>query len=355
MATYQKEQTNKLNLKLKALMSELPDFCEDYFRGKNDTTQIRTRVAYAFDLRTFFLYLKNNAEQFADRSSAKDFVMDDLDRISAIDIEKFAEYLSMYSQPDHQNPDKIVTYTNTTGGKMRKLSTLRSFYKYYYKKKLIKTNPSVLVELPKLHNKPIVRLDPNESANLLDVVEASDFAQSDRQRAYSRKNALRDLAIVSLLLGTGIRVSECVGLNVADFNFVENSFAVTRKGGDRAILYLPNEVSEILQKYLREVRSKITDPNDADAFFLSQQKNRLCVSSIEKLVKKYAQCAVPLKKISPHKLRSTFGTNLYRESGDIYLVAEVLGHNDVNTTKKHYAALDEDRLRQAAKLTKLRD
>ena len=73
------------------------------------------------------------------------------------------------------------------------------------------------------------------------------------------------------------------------------------------------------------------------------------------MVKKYAGLVTPLKKITPHKLRSTYGTSLYRETGDIYLVADVLGHKDVNTTRKHYAALEDERRRSAAKYVKLRE
>ena len=96
-------------------------------------------------------------------------------------------------------------------------------------------------------------------------------------------------------------------------------------------------------------------PGSEDALFLSLQNKRLNVRSIENLVKKYARIITPLKKITPHKLRSTYGTNLYRETGDIYLVADVLGHNDVNTTKKHYAAIQEDRRRSARNIVKLRE
>ena len=84
------------------------------------------------------------------------------------------------------------------------------------------------------------------------------------------------------------------------------------------------------------------------------QVKRLSVRAVENIIKKCAQTAAPLKKISPHKLRSTFGTNLYRATGDIYLVADVLGHRDVNTTKKHYAAIEEDHRKLAAQVVKLR-
>ena len=85
------------------------------------------------------------------------------------------------------------------------------------------------------------------------------------------------------------------------------------------------------------------------------QNKRITVRAVENLVKKYASMVTSLKKITPHKLRSTYGTTLYKETGDIYLVADVLGHKDVNTTRKHYAALEEDRRRRAAKAVTLRE
>ncbi len=88
--------------------------------------------------------------------------------------------------------------------------------------------------------------------------------------------------------------------------------------------------------------------------FISLQNKRISVRAVENLVKKFAQIASPLKKISPHKLRSTFGTNLYRETKDIYIVADVLGHKDVNTTRKHYAAINEDMRKSVANVLQLR-
>ena len=258
--------------------------------------------------------------------------------------------------PNYKNPQIMITYTNTANGKMRKLSSLRSFYKYFFKKELIKTNPVSLVDLPKLKEKQIVRLEPNEVVTLLDNIENGNKL-TKAQSKYHTKTAKRDLAITALLLGTGIRISECVGLNIKDFDFENNSFVVTRKGGAETILFISEEVKEILLDYLKNVRYAVIpiDAKDDDCMFISLQRKRLTVSSIEKMVKKYSQTSIPLKKISPHKLRSTFGTNLYRETNDIYLVADVLGHKDVNTTKKHYAAIEEDKRRIAAKVTKLRD
>ena len=353
---YQREENNKLNEKLQSILLQLPEFCEDFFRGIMDIMQIKTRIAYALDLRIFFYYLFNNDSKFKDRKDEKDFTVEDLDTISAIDIEKFSEFLSYYEMPKWNNPEQIVTYSNSQSGKMRKLSTLRSFYKYYYKKEIIKNNPAVLVDLPKLKEKTIVRLETNESADLLDSIETGEFL-SERSKKIGKTLSLpqRDLAIISLLLGTGIRISECVGIDISDINFKDDSFVVTRKGGNQAILYMPSEVKEILQVYYDEVRVKIAPvKGHENAFFLSSQKKRISVRNVQMLLNKYTSSVVPLKRISPHKLRSTYGTNLYNETGDIYLVAEVLGHSDINTTRKHYTVVNEDRKRSAAKATKLR-
>ena len=352
MADYSKEQSNKLNIKLRKQIDELPSFCRAFFRGISSQTQIKTRIAYSMDLKIFFEYLIEEHPYFMQYDDIKKINMSDLDMVKAVDIENFAEYLSYYTRKNYKNEDVEIALTNSSTGKMRKLSTLRSFYKYYFKKEMITTNPTVLVDLPKNHEKPIIRLEPNEVANLLDEIETGKHLTKSQMK-FHMKTKDRDLAIVTLLVGTGIRISECVGMDIDDVDFENNSFVVTRKGGDRAILFMPDEVRDALKNYLKNVRLDIN--TDEQALFLSLQNKRMTQSSIQKMLKKYTKIVVPLKKISPHKLRSTYGTNLYRETGDIYLVADVLGHKDVNTTKKHYAAIELERRKQAAKVTKLRE
>ena len=115
-----------------------------------------------------------------------------------------------------------------------------------------------------------------------------------------------------------------------------------------------DEVFDALDAYRKQKKLDPRVPADEPAFFLSMQYKRINVRSVEILVKKYSKLAAPLKKITPHKLRSTYGTRLYQETGDIYIVADVLGHRDVNTTKKHYAAITEENRRRVANIVKLR-
>ncbi|MDE6128584.1 MAG: tyrosine-type recombinase/integrase, partial [Lachnospiraceae bacterium] len=211
-----------------------------------------------------------------------------------------------------------------------------------------------LVPVPKLHEKAIIRLEPNEVATLLDQVEAG-AKLTKKELAYHEKTKVRDMALLTLLLGTGIRVSECVGLDLQDVDFENDGIKIRRKGGYEAVVYFGDEVESALREYMKERKHIIPASGHENALFLSIQNRRIAVRSVENLVKKYASRVTTLKKITPHKLRSTYGTTLYQETGDIYLVADVLGHKDVNTTRKHYATMEDERRRMAAKVVKLRE
>ena len=196
-------------------------------------------------------------------------------------------------------------------------------------------------------------MDQGEIAQFLDEVE-NGHQLSKKEREFHEKNNVRDLAMMQLMLGTGIRVSECVGLNLSDLDFNNNGIRIHRKGGKNVTIYFSDEVESGLRAYLEERKLKIPALGHEEALFLSIQNKRISVRSVEKMVKKYASRVTPLKHITPHKLRSSYGTNLYQETGDIYLVADVLGHSDVNTTKKHYAALEEERRRSVRNVVRLR-
>lgn len=341
-------------LHLRELLVKIPEFCFDFFRGIEPTTSPKTRIAYAYDLQIFFHFLINSIDYFKSKDLST-LQVEELDQVTPRHLEQFLEYLSVYQkEPENTIPSTIKReHQNSAKGKARKLATLRTFYNYFYKKQYIKTTPTSLVDMPKIHEKNIVRLEVDEVARLLDFIEHGD-GLSTKQKQYHRLTANRDLALVTLLLGTGIRVSECVGLNLKDVDFEVNGLKVTRKGGNEVIVYFGEEVENALKGYLTQRLEQKAKADHQHALFLSLQKTRLSVRSVQNLVKKYAKFVTSLKEISPHKLRSTYGTNLYQETGDIYLVADVLGHKDVNTTKKHYAQIEDARRRQAAKVVKLR-
>lgn len=345
MKTYFEQRTATTLAKLNQIMDELPDFIRKYFIGIEQTTSPLTRLNYAYDIRIFLGYITVKTNVFMGKK-LKDLVVTDLNNVTADDIELFMSFITHY-----KNENKA--FNNSDLGKARKLSSIKSFFSYFYNKGYIKENVTQKVKTPKIHNKPIIRLETDEISKLLTVVE-SGKCLSDHEQAYHNKTKERDVAIITLMLGTGIRVSECVGLNLNDIDFETNGIRITRKGGNQEIVYFGDEVRIALLNYLT-IRNENKDARGEQSLFLSMQNKRINVRTVEKLVKKYASITTPLKKITPHKLRSTFGTELYRETKDIYIVADVLGHKDVNTTKKHYAAMSEDIRRNVANKVKLRD
>ena len=345
--TYHEQTDVENTLRLRDVLKTLPPFCRDFFRAIEPRTTTKTRISYAYDIRIFFQFLLEQNPAFRDWSIDA-FTVDVLDQITAVDLEEYEEYLKVYQAGDK-------TETNGERGLKRKMSSLRSFYAYYFKREMIHTNPTVLVDVPKIHQKSIIRLEADEVALLLDYIEHGGDDLTGQKKVYYEKTKDRDLALVTLLLGTGVRVSECVGLDIEDVDFKNNGIKVTRKGGNEMVVYFGPEVEKALKNYLEVRKNIIPVEGHEHALFYSTQRKRMGVQAVENLVKKYARQVTTTKKITPHKLRSTYGTALYQETGDIYLVADVLGHKDVNTTKKHYAALDDSRRRQAATAVKLRE
>jgi site-specific recombinase XerD len=321
--------------RLNSIIDELPYYVRDFFIGVELRTSPLTRLNYGYDLRIFFDFLSKKV--FKDKEISK-IELSDLAKLQATDIEYFLSYLNFYTINGKSE-------RCTESGKARKLSTLRAFYKYYFNNNLLPANIPSKVSMPKIHEKEIIRLDRNEKIDEISdmlYVAQSGTGLTKKQLSFHNATALRDTAIITLFLGTGIRISELVGLNLDDINLKTNSFVVTRKGGNRAVLYYNDYVANALFEYINERNdNKMVDKSEP-ALFLSLQNRRIATRTVQELVKKYARIISPLKKITPHKLRSTFGTNLYRQTGDIYVVADCLGHKDINTTRRHYAAITED-------------
>lgn len=344
---YYKDKTRNQKLKLRELISLLPPFAVDYIYSKELNAQPSTLISYSYDLLTFFRYLISHNSILKEKQT-KDLRLNDLKNLTDEDIKEYLRYLELSDDDEaHENQKKAIA---------RKMSPLRGMFLYLVKHGSIDKNPMDLVDMPKIKkDKNIIRMNQTEIDNILTIVENGSEQMSERQRKYLLRTKDRDSAILTLMLGTGIRVSECVGLDVNDLNFTENSMKIVRKGGGQDILYFSDEIAEVLNNYIEGERN-IHKPEESEenALFFSLQGKRISVDAVEKLVKKFAKIAVPDKKITPHKLRSTYGTALYRSTGDIRLVADVLGHENVNTTVNYYAAIEDEHKRIAAGAVKLR-
>ena len=320
--TYHQTKNAKNINKLRELLKDFPPFAKDFFRGIEPTSSINTRIGYAYDIRTFFRFLLSANPSFQSEKISS-LTLDNLDSLESVDIEEYLEYLKLYTYEGK-------TYSNDERGIHRKLASLRKFYLYYQKRDFLKNNPTTIVDMPKLHDREIIRLDAEEVSELLNLVEHAGEQLTGRKKSFYEKNKLRNLAIFTLFLGTGIRVSECVGLDIEDVDFRENRIRIIRKGGKEEYVYFGEEVRNALKNYIEITRENIQPvAGHEHALFYSIQRRRISIQAIENLVSEYAGQITQFKHITPHKLRSTYGTTLYRETSDIYLVAEVLGHNDV--------------------------
>lgn len=356
------ETVKKQNiLALRALLKEMPPFCTDYFRGIASSTLPRTQTGYCRDIYTFLQFIIMRNPLYKDYQ-IKDLPLKVLEEMTPADIDEYLEHLNYYVFEGTE-------YRNGESAKARKLSALSNMYSFFNKRQAVSNNPLTAVDRPKVHDKVIITLDQEQIFDLMDAVE-SPTNMTDRQKKFHNLTMARDRAILTSFLGTGMRVSELAGLDITDIDFNNQTFRVIRKGGNEAYIYFGDDIRDALCYYLG-IQENQDEPNDEikplspresllkgndeeKALFLSLRGNRMAVRSIEVMVKKYCTMINTNKKITPHKLRSTYGTALYKETGDIYLVADVLGHKDVNTTKKHYAALDDARRRSARDKVKLR-
>lgn len=343
------DKINKLyNTKLRVILDELPPYCRYYFNAKATTFQKRTAYAYASDLKVFFKYLMLKNPALSDLKM-KDIPADSLNDLSSHEIDDYMMYLTDYHM---DGTDRH----NSNSGKNRKLASLKSFCKYLIREGIIQKNPADLVDIPRLRGNDIIALTDFEVKALFHVIETAE-GMTERQTKIHKYCKQRDYAILMLLLGTGIRVSELVGLDISDVDLKNNSAKVVRKGGWRDHVYFSPQVRDAILSYLspednhKGTRAALHPEDSEQALFVSRKRKRLTVRAVQKMLQTYSEIAFGKDnelKVSPHKMRKTYGTKLYLDTNDIRLVADTLGHSSVNTTSKHYIATTEEHKRIAA-------
>ena len=300
--------------KYSELRQLLPDFCSSYLSDKGIRCKTDTLVMTCRDLLDFFNWLIQSNPELSGKTP-HELQREHLAMLTYDDINEF------------QN-NRLHVLNNKPARVARIMSTLRTFFKYQYSS----------VRIPR--NKAIVRLESEEVHELITAVEHS-YASSKRAQQIRRKNRYRDTAIIVLLLNTGIRISELVGLNVDDVNLVtdEPSIFIIRKGGGADQVFLNRAAADAIQRYIELERDQYLSPEDKEsALFLSNRHHRFTVRSIQKMIENYVDIAFPQKSdsIHPHTFRKTYGTRLYDLTGDIKMVQDVLGHEDPSTTSTYY-------------------
>lgn len=340
---YQAQLKIQKHKKFKELRDKLPTYVHHYLDDMIIDYQINTLIAYARDLTTFFEFLLESNPLCRDKK-IKDVPLSVLDGLTYQDITEYRNYLAANNG--------LYKHDNQASSIERRMAPLRGLYADLCNGNIIENNPTAIQNAhrkKKKDRKEIVYLESNEVEQLLRCVDSS-LVSSERQQKFCKKTHLRDKAILTLLLNTGIRISECVGLDLNDVDFKENSIKIVRKGGFEATLYFNETTHNALKEYIELERPQYEDSSSEAALFLSMQKKRMAIRSIQNMVKKFARETVPNKNISAHKMRSSYGTALYEQTGDIRLVADILGHQDVTTTAKHYSAMKKQHMQKAGKI-----
>ena len=342
---YQNDLQLSLDKKVRTIVNELPDFMSKFFKDlKTKGMSERTRLEYAYDMKRFMAFVSCQAG-FKDINLNACKASDILDVLTFDDIQEYLDTLNTHIHIDKNGNAKEVL--NSPSSKARKISSLRSLYKFYFRIGEINHNLSDLMDLPKIPDNNIVVMDKEQVSRILNAV-SDTTNMSNGEIIRHNKIIKRDYAIMMLFFGTGIRVSELVGIDLDDIDFYNASLIITRKGGDQDEVYFPSIVEETITDYVNSDRDNLLNGADSPALFISMQHKRMTVRSVQLMIKGYATKAGLNMKVTPHALRRTFGTNLYEETNDIYLVADALHHSSVETTRKHYANMSKEHKRIAA-------
>jgi len=338
--TYRQEEDKKNKEKIKEFKKEFPEYIGKYINFINPSTESSTRLKYMRDLYGFLEYIAD----IKDIDDIKNIELTIMDGLTPDEINDYLLYLEQYAKAG-------TVISNEKVSQRRVLSSIRGLYNYLFKMDMIAHNPSLKVKVPKVKKKQISIIDEEESAKLLEAAESGNNLTGKRKQ-YHDLYGQRDTTILLVFLGTGIRVSELVGLNIKDISLKNHSMKVTRKGNKEDIVYYSDELTEYLRDYLEYRKHQYPLEGHEEALFLSSQRKRIGVRTVELLVKKYATESGLGSRTTPHSLRRTFGTRLYESSSDLYLVSETLGHASTDTTRRHYARMSEERKKAARNIVK---
>lgn len=342
--TYAYQQHVRITKKTNEILKELPDFVSDYMYSKAATEkfQPKTRLGYLEDQLLFFKYLCTSHEEFMSYKPAE-ITVSMLDKLTTEDIEAYLAYCEMYKGENGINQ-------NGAPGKARKLSAIRSLFSYLVSRNKLATDVAQFVDTPSKKKDDIIYMSTEQQYRFLHDVHAGKHMNTkDTPSTYEEDHGilLRDIAIISLFLGTGIRISELVGIDLADIDFDDQSILVIRKGGKKQRVYFSDDVEDALIAYLDHSRNKLLKGQEHIALFISQRKGRLAVRSVQAMLKKYTNYTFGKDdnwKITPHKLRSTYATNLIEETnGDVYLAANAMGHSGLATIQRYAEVLKKER------------
>lgn len=282
-----------------------------------------TVISYQNDLKQFLNFLFN---LYKDSSAIfpEDFVFD-LKSITKRDIKAFISDLLLAEKIDIKKVKKYNTKSIS-----RKISTLKSFFRYLKKRKYIDSNPASVLIFPKRPKNLPYFVSESEMDRLLDGAKSNELS-------------ILEKAIIELFYSTGIRLSELINLKIVNVNFNNKTIKVLGKGSKERIIPYGEKANAALKNYI-EIRN-ICNIKNLDNFFVTNKGNKLYPVQVQRMVNKSLSGVTEIKKKSPHVLRHTFATHLLDKGADIRAVKDMLGHESLSTTQI-YTHLTPEKLKK---------
>lgn len=310
--------------KMRNKIESMPSFIEDYYYYLKEKTYMTQRVYMNNVIRFLTHYGKGDINSVT---------REDLANIDDIAIQRYmADIEIMDGSVEMKADSKANIY-----------SSINSFVTFLKRKGIVSSNPfdDGLITMPKYGENDIVYLEPYE----YDIVKRNIMAGVGNAASIAKQKnwRYRDLLLFQIPIITGVRVTALTQISISDIDFEKKVINVIDKAKEKQ-LFLDDETIGMIYVWL-EIREKLLDGVKCDFLFISNRKTKMTPMSVRNVISKYTENLD--KHISPHKLRSTCGTNLYRATKDIYLVANVLGHNSPVTTKR-YTKVDTQARENAA-------
>ena len=332
MSQYKNEKENEARFKAEAINKGMPRFVRSFFMEEENHLSGMTLYSYATELHTFFEFLRQNNPYFA-KKELNEITIEDIARLNDEDITEFLHDLRMPKERNSNSGLSVCTETTI----MHYMVSLNRLFSYLSARGYISKNPVEMIKRGRVKKKEIIYLERDEKQDLINSIQTGDGLTKNQLRFHDIKATKRDKAICTILLDTGIRVSELVGMNIRDVNFAKHGISVFRKGGNFDTVYMSDKAEEILFDYLENGRGFYKPDRDEQAVFLNRSGKRLSVRSVEILVKKYMYTSVPDKadRVTPHKLRTTFAETMLIKTGDVEKVQKLMGHSSISSTM-HY-------------------
>ncbi|MDD6763602.1 MAG: tyrosine-type recombinase/integrase [Clostridiales bacterium] len=332
---------------LTKILTKLPDFVFEYIEVAYDGESVNTQLGYSIDIKTFLEYLR--LFKFRDLESIESFTPEMLNEVTLRDLNGFKAYLQEYETEYISVSGKKIKRIrrNNEHGINRKLSGVRGLFLYLYKNDYIDHNVTDKLDFKKVHQKMKRPLSTQDVLNLIEVLYDGERFLEGRSLANYLNRKQRDIALYTAYLGTGCRVSELINLNINDVDFESSSFIVTRKGGDQQEIFMPLQVENEMLKYVEE-RMADEDVKGTDPLFISRNGKRILPQTVEKNLKNYCILAgiTDPEKMHPHALRRTFACSMIADGVDIKMVAELMGHKNIEVTHRYYTQYAAERRKQ---------